>query len=57
MNDAGPLGSESDARVDDNNDGHGRRCAVHTGHGEVNRGSNNGYLSHVSSPAHPDRYT
>lgn len=36
MNDAGPLGSEGDARVDNNDDSHGRRCAVHTGHAEVN---------------------
>jgi hypothetical protein len=34
VKDAGPLGSESDARVDDNNDGQCRRCAMHTGHGE-----------------------
>lgn len=34
MEDAGPLVSESDARVDDNNDGQCWRCALHTGHGE-----------------------
>jgi len=59
VEDAGPLVSESDARVNDNDDGQCRCCVVQTGHDhEEESDVGCGHLSlSVCGPAHSDRNT